>query len=178
MLPANQGFHSHQVKVLNTDLGLVVDHKLASLQTGPQVAFQNELLERSSRATSRVEMIVIAAHFFRTIKCGAGTLQKCRCVTTVVRIQADTYAARDEDLLVVEEKRLIQSRFDGAGGVGRVLCPRNLSQENGKLVAPEAGHSVTFTHATRESLCYCLKNVVAGVVAKRIVDGLETIDVQ
>jgi hypothetical protein len=54
----------------------------------------------------------------------------------------------------------------------------DLGKKQGVFVAAHPGHGVALTQVFLESVRYSLQEPVADVVAKRVVDGLETIKIQ
>src|SRR4030095_69302 len=73
---------------------------------------------------------------------------------------------------------LVENLFDGSGCICRVLGTWNRRQQNGELIAPEAGHRVAVTHAAGQTLGHRLQHAVAGCVTERIVNLLEAIEIQ
>src|SRR5437868_13599080 len=112
------------MKIVSRDLRLVLNEKLVSVQALPQIAFEHQLLECARRSTRGVELIIVAALHLRAFKCDACGLQQTGSVASILRIQANTDAGRDEDLLVVEDKSLIESMLDRARHIRSVLRTR------------------------------------------------------
>ena len=71
-------------------------------------------------------------------------------------------------------KRLSKS----AGGVHRIACAKHFGNDDGEFIAAEACHEVAGTDHFVDACCYLVEKLISGVVAERLVDNLETIEVE
>src|SRR5215213_2011653 len=152
MVPAHERFHSHELKATNVNLRLVVHNKLRVLETRSYVAFEHKLFEGARSAACSVKVKIVAALHLRSIECNARCLQQSGSITTVMWIHADPNTARHEDLLIVEDKCLVECLLDGARDVGSVLRAWNLCEQHCELIPTETRHGIAFANTTRESL--------------------------
>src|SRR5437763_13043311 len=152
MLPAHQRFHADQMKIVSRDLGLVLKEKFVSVQALSQITFEHQLLERPRRSTRGVELMIVAALHLRALECNPGSLQQTGSVASVLRIQADTNAGGDEDILIVEDKSLIESLLDRACDIRGVLRARDLRQQDCKLISTETRNRVAVANTTSQTL--------------------------
>src|ERR1051325_3013953 len=152
MVPAHECFHSHQLKAANIHLRLILNDKLSAFESRPQIAFEHELLERASRSSGGVELKQVASLHLRAIERRARILQQCGSVASILWKKTDADATRNEDLLVLEEKRLIKSLFDCARNVGGILRARDPRHQDRNPIAAKARHRVALAHAARETL--------------------------
>ncbi len=166
MLPAHERFHSHEIKTAKVDLWLVLNDELGSLESRSQIAFEHELFERACGSAGSVELEVVTTLHLRTIERGAGVLQQSGSVASVLWIKTDTDTARHEDLLVFEQKGLIQSLLDRARDIRGILRAWNLGQQDRKLVATETSDCVALAHATRQTLGHRLQESISRGVAE------------
>src|ERR1051325_11866921 len=126
MLPAHECFHSRELKATHTDLWLILNDKLSAFESRSQITFEHELFERACRSPRGVDLKDVSALHLRAIECRARGLQQTRGVASVLRIATDADAGRNEDLLIFEKERLIESLLDRAGDVRGILRARNL----------------------------------------------------
>ena len=79
-------------------------------------------------------------------------------------------------LPALELERRAKRLEDPLGGAARPVLPRLLEQDR-ELVATEAGGRVLRAHHRPQSLGHRDQELVAGVVAEGVVDGLEVVEV-
>ena len=65
----------------------------------------------------------------------------------------------------------------GFGGRGFCVCVEAFQQDH-KLVAPETGHGVGCAHLGHQALCHLHQQLVADIVAKRVVQRLEVVQIE
>src|SRR3546814_9636551 len=87
-------------------------------------------------------------------------LQRIR-IAAIVRIEADADAARDVELVHLDEKRPRQLVEDLATDHRRILGSADAAEQNDELVAAGARHRVGGAHAGRQSLRDILQEPIA-----------------
>ena len=81
-------------------------------------------------------------------------------------------------LAAVQDERRRQGPPDPLGGPDGALLGVRAGDQDGELVAAEAGHQVARPHRVGEPLGHDAQQLVADVVALRVVDRLEAVQVQ
>src|SRR5262245_18612783 len=108
MLPAHECFHPDEMKTTNINLRLVLNKKLRSFKSGSQIVFQHELFQSARRSARSVKLIDVATQTLGAIERGTSILQQPTRIAAIVRIETDADTARYKDLLIFEEKSLIE----------------------------------------------------------------------
>src|SRR3954453_20040059 len=90
----------------------------------------------------------------------------------------DADARAGDDVVSLDVRGLtrelpLERRGDVGGAVGV-----GVRQEDGELVAAEAREDVARPQALRDDVADVLEQLIAGVMSKRVVDGLEVVEVQ
>ena len=98
--------------------------------------------------------------------------------TAILGIGGDADAHGDVQFMPVDAIGRAQLPQDFLRANGRVLRIRHLREQDHEFVAPMAADRIGVAHALQQPLRYGLQEAVADVVAQRVVDVLETIDVE
>jgi hypothetical protein len=110
-------------------------------------------------------------------------------VLAVVGIDGDADAGVHEDLLPGHANRMRQAAQNAPGELARVLWPAEAGHDDRELVAAKAGHvgrqrllggaDLVLPVATRgaETECHLLEELIACLVAQRVVDPAEVVEV-
>ena len=99
-------------------------------------------------------------------------------IIAIQRINSDADAGGDEGFLTVQRDGGARRFDDLAGDDGGILRLVDFLQDHGEFVASKAGHGVFLAYALLQSCRHFTQQNVAGVVAQRVVDGLEPIEIQ
>ena len=106
-----------------------------------------------------------------------GALDQHLDVVAVVGVAGDADRAAHLERQPVDHERLAQRALEHLGDGQRVLGAHDLGQQDAELVAAEAGDGVGGAQRGLEPLGDLLEEHVAVVVAERVVDLLEVIEV-
>ena len=177
VLPAQQRFDPRDRACGHVDLGLVVHAELAPLQAVPQAGLQGELLRRVRLQLGGVEAESVAAPVLGAVHGDVRSRQQRLRVAAVGRIGADPDAQRDVELLPVDLAQLghgCEQLSRDLGQRGRVA---QLFDQQHEFVSAEARDDVALAHAVCQALGGFLQHPVAELVAERVVDVLETVQV-
>ena len=91
--------------------------------------------------------------------------------------EADSDARAREDLLALDLGRNLQGLENPRRCIGGLRRIRHALDEDGELVATEAGDRVGGPHGDQQPPSDLLKHPVSGCVAEAVVDGLEIVEV-
>ena len=80
-------------------------------------------------------------------------------------------------MLIVDRDRLAQRRNDFGGDAGRIIRTIHVGQDDDEFVTAKASDRVRFAYGGCQSPCYLNQQLVTNVVAERVVDDLEAIEV-
>src|SRR6266852_806290 len=177
VLPAQQRFDPGDRAGRNVDLGLVVHAELAPLQAVPQAGLQRELLRRVRLQLGGKEAESVAAPFLGAVHGDVRSREQRLRVAAVGRISADPDAQRDVELLPVDLAELGHGREQLPGDLGQRGRVAQLLDQQHELVSAEARDDVALAHAVCQALGGFLQHPVAELVAERVVDVLETVEV-
>src|SRR3546814_16374836 len=103
-------------------------------------------------------------------------LQRIR-IAAIVRIEADADAARDVELVHLDEKRPRQLVEDLATDHRRILGSADAAEQNDELVAAGARPRVGGAHAGRQSLRAILQQQLADPLPEGVIYGLEQVKI-
>ena len=98
-------------------------------------------------------------------------------IVAIDRSDSDTDARADQNAMAVDVQRLGERLHDPFGEAGGVFRPVQLAHQYGEFVAAQASDEVAFAQAVGDLLAYFLQDGVAGRMPERIVDALETVEI-
>ena len=177
MLPAQQGLGADHLARARVHHGLVVQHQLLAFDGAAQASLQGHALEGPVVHARGAELIVVPTLLLGPVHGGIGALQEGVRVRAVDRVDRDSHAGRDVQVVAVQGQRLGHGVEDLLREARRVLGLRHSAADEGELVAPHAGHGVVFAHAGDQALRERLEQPIAHGVSQRVVDELEMVDV-
>ena len=175
MLPADQRLRPEDPPGLEVDLGLVVQQELPVLDPLAQLGDELQAARGGMRLARRVDRLARAGPLGR-VHGDVGPPHQRLGVLAVLGEQGNADAGADVDPVPVHLDRPAQ--FDqhplrDEDG----LLPVRPRQEDGELVAAQAGHQVGLPEPGPQPRVQLLEDLVAVVVAERVVDILEAVQV-
>jgi len=90
--------------------------------------------------------------------------------------RGDPDAAADRDVVAAGHDRGGDRAHDAVGDGAHVVVAQHRAERD-ELVAPEAGDGVAAAHERGQAACHLDEHLVAGMVAERVVDPLEVVEV-
>ena len=166
---------------LQVDLRLIGEEELVLQQSAPHVGLELQPRLHARIHVGRVEPVRVAADFLGRVHRGVRLLDERHGVVGVEREHRNADRARQRRRLVGEPERR-QERFADARQHRHRLERRvrriEPGQDHDELVAAEPRDRVGFAHRGREALRHRLQQLVARVVAERVVDALEVIEIE
>ncbi len=178
MAPAQQGLHAGDAAAPDVPLGLVLEFEFAEFQRVPQAGLEVETLERMRVQLLGIELEIVLAHLLGLVHRDVGVLRERPLVQAVLRIGADPDADRDAELLADQQERAGHRGEDLLSDGHDVLPVVEFRKQDDELVAAQPRHGVAVAQAALEAIGDFLQQLVAGLVAQRVVDLLESIQVQ
>ena len=142
------------------------------------MALQSELLERGGPELGYVAFDDVPSLRLGAVHRRVGALQQALGRRRVGGVQADAEARRDEYLLPLEADRSLDRGHDALRHQDGVLRHTDVGTQHGELVAPEPRHRVLSADRRSDTLGHRLQERVAGCMAKRVVDHLESVEVE
>ena len=156
-----------------------MDLELVQLERSLQLRLELEPLDHAlvhRRLEDAIAALAVAlGHVHRHV----GVAEKLLGVgrSELVPGQADADARAWIDLLAVDVVLQLESAQNPSGDVGGLRRVRNPVEQDGELVAAEAGNRVRRAHGALEALRHLPQDRVAGRVAEAVVDGLEIVQI-
>ena len=120
--------------------------------------------------------IGVAPPLFGQIHRGVGALHQLGRVVPIFRIKGDPDAGSGKDFVAAKHERLGECALDAQRegfGVGLV----GILDQDGELVSAEAGKGVLIAQATAQAASELAQQVITDIVAERIVDILEVVQI-
>ena len=175
MLPAHQRLDAPHGAGSDVGLRLVVQHQLAGLQRAVQLADERQPLAAVPVALGQVDLVA-GAHPLRLVHRDVGALEQAERGARVVGEDRDADAGVDVDPDAADLERLLQRRAQPqTGRARRRLVAR--AQDDRELVAAEPGERVLRTQQRAQTRADLAQHLVARVVAERVVELLEAVEV-
>ena len=177
-MPADQRLDAFDALGLCVELRLVVQHEFLPVERPSQLAFQLEPLGDPLGHLLRVEKVALAARlgFFQG---GLGVPEQGIGIGAVVRIDRNSRFRRNPEVAVRYPERLGEVFAEPL-----LVEPRHLffdfqaPQDDYEMVTAYAGKPCRVPRNAAKPCGELLEQLVAGLPAERVVDGLETLDVQ
>ncbi len=177
MLPADQRLEPADLAGLQVFLRLVVEQQLVAHDGVAQVVLQLQALQVVRLQVGLVEAEALL-RFLGVVHRHVGRLQQRHGVLAVLGIDRNADAGAQQHLAAEEHERALQVVVDLLGDAAHHLVGAHAIQHDAELVAAEARHQVALAHAAGEALGDVLQQQVAGLVAQRVVDQLEVVEVE
>ena len=177
MVPAQQRLDAGDLPARHIDLGLIVQRKLVALQRAAQRGFQRQALDRLRLDLLGEEAEAVLAVFLGEIHRHVGVLGQRLHVGAVGRIHRDADRGRGVALVAAELQRLAQHRQQLAGDALDLVTFGGFFQDDDEFVAAEPRHDVAGTQRVAQPAADFHQQHVAGVMAQRIVDDLEAVEI-
>src|SRR5690606_26847269 len=181
-VPAHQRLGAGDPPGLHVVLRLIVQAQLVALEGAPQLALQHQALDRRRAHLARVELVAVAAGFLGPVERGVCVADQVDDVVGVARVERDADAGGHEDLLAMRLEwladRAQQPVRETRGLVGELAHVRRARDEDGELVAGEPAGDGAFVELRLDPAGKDLEALIADRVTERIVDILETVDVE
>ena len=156
-------------------LRLVVQDELAGLERGAELADEREPLAAVVVAADHVDLVA-GAHALGLVHRDVGALQQAHGVAGVGGEQRDADAGVDVDADAADGEGVLERRAQPQpGGARRRLVAR--LEDDRELVAAEARERVVVAQELLQARADLAQHLVAGVVAERVVELLEAVEV-
>ena len=110
--PANQRLTTNKVVVRELILGLIILLEFAMRDCFMLGMFEEYMLQCGLCHFRRVELIIVSPLLLGAVHRRIGVAQQFIAVITIIRVDADPYAASDLDLMSFEFKRIIKDLHD------------------------------------------------------------------
>ena len=179
--PAQQRLHGAGAARLQVDLRLVGEKELVLQQAAPHVRLELQPRLHARIHVGRVEPVRVAADLLGRVHRGVGLLDQRDGVVGVEREHRNPDRARQRGRLVGQAEGH-QERLPDPGQHRHRLEGRmrgvETRQDHHELVAAQARNGIGLADGRGEALGHRLQQLVAGIVAERVVDALEMVEVE
>ena len=176
MLPAQQRLGADGFAA-GGKLGLVMQDEFTTVQGGAQVVQQLQVVTRIGVHRLFEEAVAVLAIALGVVHGCVGVAQQLLLAGAVARIERDTNTGGDAQLLPGHLERLGQQVDLLAGDAHRVFGFGERHQHH-EFIAADARHGVVAAQVATQTQRHILEQQVADMVAERIVDRLEAIEVE
>ncbi len=178
VLPADERFERDDTLAGDVELRLVMNHELFAFERfAQQLLLRDAGLQR--RSERRVEELMrVAAAFLRTVHRDVGVFHQLVGVVAVVGVDRDPDRRRDELFVSVDGQRLIDRRDDPLRQRVESRRRRVAGDQHDELVAAHARYQAVAADHAGEPVADRAQQTIAERVAERVVDVLETIEVE
>ena len=190
MAPAHQRLDADDLRAAHVALRLVQQIQLVVAQRLAQADFELHVAHDLHRQRRAVQLGVVLAAVLGVVHRGVGVLEQRAAIVAVLREQRDADAGGDEDLVALDEERPAHRFLDPVRHVERMLDPLQVGDQDRELVATQARqvgavvsprisarHQVARAGGVAQAVGHHLEQGVARIVAERIVDALEGVQV-
>ena len=177
VVPADERLDAGDAAGLQRHDRLVEQAQLAVLDAAGEVGLELEPLEHAGVHALLEHLVAVLAALLGQVHGHVGVAQQHLGVDAPVGVDGDADAGRDADLAALDGERGLQGEQHALGDLDDLgLAPRR-DDEDGELVAAEAGRDVGRVQAGEQPLGDDDEQLVADGVAEAVVDGLEVVDV-
>src|SRR5690606_25530088 len=178
MPPAHERLQPRHTARIEGDHRLVVHRELAPLDRIPQVGLELDLRERTTVHLEVEDLVVRAARRLRPVHRGVRITQHVvRCVVAA-RAERDPDADRDLHVAALDGERRLQGFQDALGHTRRITRVVDRIDDDRELVPAEPRNRVVLAQAVLQPARDRLQQLVSRGVAKRVIDKLETVQVE
>ena len=177
MVPAHERLDPDDRAVAQGHDGLVVERELVAFQRPAQVVLDAQPADRTATQPLVVELVAGAAALLGAVHRRLGVADEILRPLAAL-CHRDPDRGGDEVLVAVEHERAGEDRGDPLGHLDRVVLAGDLLEQDPELVGAEAGHGVRRAHGLLEARRGGREQLVADVMAHRVVDELEAIEVE
>ena len=176
-LPAQQCLGAGDAAAAKVELRLVPQRELVSLDGPAKLALEADPRERRDVHPLLEIHVAPAAALLRAVHRRVGIAQQLFGARAVRGIERDADARVQELFLAADHERRGHRFDDVLRDRLRVARRLDLRQHDREFVAAEARHRVGLADALLQTLGGLAQHVVAGLVAERVVDALEVIEI-
>ncbi len=177
MLPADQRLHSNESPGAHVRLRLVVQDELIQFQRAPHFGFELMALDGAHVHFRGEELKIVPPAFLGVVHGGVRILHQFAAVLGIVGENTDTDAAGGVERVPGDSQRLGERPDDLARNLGRVVGLAQTLEGDDELVATQPRQGVALAYAGGHLAGDFLEQQVAYVVAERVVDVLEAVQV-
>jgi hypothetical protein len=160
----------------HVDLRLVVKNEVPVLDRSSKLGDEAESGGAVIVTIGFVDLVP-ATRGFGVVHRHVGPLHQGVDIVAVVREERESDACIDLDLQAFQQEGLAKSGADLVRNCHRVRGRGKSMQEHGEFVAAQASHRVAAAQCALEASCCLLEEVIPGVVAQRVVDVFEAVQV-
>ncbi len=176
VVPAHQRLDPDRAPGLHVGYRLVVQDELAIVDRPAELAQERQAARAVPVALHRVELVA-GVRLLRDVHRHVGPLHERRDVLPVLREERDADAGVDVQRKPVDRERVLESFEDLVGDHHGAGCVRHAGQQDRELVAAQSCDRVAVAEQRLQPGPDHLQQHVAGVVPQRVVDLLETVEV-
>ena len=176
VIPAHQRLDARDAFVAEIHDGLIHDAQLVEVERAPQLVLGAPTRERAHPQVVVEDVVASATALLCAVHRRVGVAQQGVGLLMAVS-QRDADAGGDELGARVEHERPCEAGGDPLGGGDRDPLARDLLEQQAELVAAEARDRVGRAHRLAQAGGDVDQEVVAGLVAERVVDLLEVVHV-
>ena len=175
VLPARERLDAGRAAARERELGLVLEHDLAGLDAAPQLGREQQAVDAVVVLGRRVDLHR-PLRGLRAVQGDVGAAQQVVGVAAVLGVVGEADARAHVEHHAVEHEGVVERAHEPLGQPLAVL-QREAGEEDGELVAAEAGERVVGAQGAAEPAADLLQEPVAVGVAEGVVDGLEVVEV-
>ena len=177
VVPAQERLDAADAAVVERDQRLVDEVQLAVVERVAQAALELETLHRTLAHRVVEDLAARLAHLLGAVHRRVGVAQQRVRIMLAGSAEADANTGGHVAALAVEHERLVQGLGQAARHPERVGLAGDAGQQDGELVAAEAGDDVARSQDAAQPLGHAAEEAIAGAVAERVVDDLEVVEV-
>ena len=176
-MPADERLDPDDGAGLEVDLGLIVEHELAAGDGLAQVGLDGLALDRVGVHLGPEELVVVAAGVFRLIHGEIGVAQQGFRIRGIAGEGGDADARGDAQVMPGDAMRRIEREDDLLRAERRIVRMHDVREQYEELVAALPAYRVGAAYAGLQALRHRFQQLIADGVAQRIVDVLESIEI-
>ena len=177
MPPADQGLRAVDPTARGIDLRLIVQLELPAAQRLVQVAFELYALLRHRAHAFGIALHVISASFLGAVHGGVGSRDQGVDARPVAREECDADAGGDVHVDAEQLHGGLHLLDRPLADLDRFGLRHRSPEQDHELIAPEACGRIHGANRVTEALCGLAQQFVARPVSERVVDELESVEV-
>ena len=177
MAPAHQRLGAAHACEAYDGLRLVIRQQLVALQRIAQVVLQRQQVARALVELRRKQADPAAARLLGLVHGQVGVAHELFAIVAMPWVQRHANAGGEVQAVAVHVGGLIQRRDQFASHLHRFVGVAHLGQQHRKFIAAQAGHGVGVAQRAGQALRHLNQRGVAHIMAQRVVDELEAVQV-
>ena len=177
VVPAQQRLGAGNGSGLEVELGQILQQEFPAADGTAQFVLQHAPFQRCGSEAAGEEAVIVLAFLFGSVHRGIRAFHQCTLGFPISRVNRDADAGADAAFLIEQLHRPGQGKDDRRCHGIDVLELGGVQAQHDEFIAAEPCHHVAGPHALAQAHGGLLQQCVTGLVAQRVVDHFEMIQI-